>query len=56
MERQYAHCPKCDDHMEMEYRRGHWHCENCGHDLTVTVERNIKSYELFLKRKKRSIK
>lgn len=53
MERQYAHCPECDDHMEAEYRRGRWHCENCGHDLTAAVERNMKRYAEFQKQQNR---
>ena len=42
MARQFAHCDKCDDHMEAEYVKGKWYCENCGADLTAQVEANIK--------------
>lgn len=54
MERQFAYCPECDDSMEAEYRRGRWHCENCGHDLTTTVERNMKRYAEWQKKQKKS--
>lgn len=42
MERQSAYCPECDDYMEVYYVKGKWKCENCGKDLTETVDRNIK--------------
>lgn len=42
MGRQFAHCPQCDDNMEAEFRRGTWHCENCGTDITREVEWSIE--------------
>lgn len=53
MERQFAHCPECNDTLEMEYRRGRWHCENCGKDLTDVVERNIRWEAEFNKKHKK---
>lgn len=42
MERVFSNCPQCNDLLEMEYRRGSWHCENCGKNLTEQVVRQLK--------------
>lgn len=47
MERQFVRCHKCDDTLEVEYRRGKWFCENCGTDLTKETERKMKAEAEF---------
>jgi ribosomal protein L37AE/L43A len=42
MERIFVRCPECDDSMEAEYRKGTWHCENCGTDVTKEVKRYLQ--------------
>lgn len=44
MDRQFTYCPSCDDTLEVEYRRGHWYCENCGADLTKQVDKRKKKH------------
>lgn len=53
MERVFARCHKCDDTLEMEYRKGRWHCENCGANLTESVERQLRLEAEFNKKHKK---
>lgn len=42
MERIFVHCDSCNDHMEVEFVKGNWYCENCGKNLTKEVEKLLK--------------
>lgn len=53
MERQFVHCPECDDYMEVNYYRGKWYCENCGKDLTKETKRQMEREAEYNKKHKK---
>lgn len=53
MERIFTHCPNCDDHMEVEYIKGGWYCENCGTNLTKQVDNQRKREAEFNRKNRR---